>query len=253
MAATQRLAGKTSVVTGAASGFGEAIAQRFAAEGARVAVLDLNGDGAKSVAARIGHNAIALTCDVTRADDMANAAQEAIASFGTVDILVNNAGTSHPNGPLLSVDEATFDQVFAVNVKSIFHACHAYVPHWRSTRRGVMINIGSTAGVRPRPGLSWYNASKGAVNLLTKSLAVELAPDGVRVCGIAPVMGETALLETFMGVPDTPENRKRFIASIPLGRLSVPDDIAHAAVYLASDEASMVTGVNLEVDGGRCV
>ncbi|MEO1105447.1 MAG: SDR family oxidoreductase [Pseudomonadota bacterium] len=170
-----------------------------------------------------------------------------------LDIVVNNAGWSHPNQPLLEVDEAAFDKVFAINVKSIYHFTHAFVPHWRSIGRGVMINIGSTAGLRPRPGLTWYNGSKGAVNILTKSLAVELAPSNIRVCGIAPVMGETALLETFMGMPDTPENRKKFIATIPLGRLSQPLDIANAALYLASDEANFVTGVNLEVDGGRCV
>ncbi|MEO1104755.1 MAG: glucose 1-dehydrogenase [Pseudomonadota bacterium] len=228
-------------------------AVRFAQEGARIGVLDINAEGASAVAEEIGNAATAIVADVSSGAAMGKAAQEAIGAFGNVDILVNNAGWSHRNGPLLSVDEATFDKVFAVNVKSIFNACHAFVPHWRSIGRGVMINVGSTAGIRPRPGLTWYNASKGAVNLMTKSLAVELAPDNVRVCGIAPVMGETALLETFMGVPDTPENRARFVASIPLGRLSQPEDIANAALYLASDEAAMVTGVNLEVDGGRCV
>jgi len=154
----------------------------------------------------------------------------------------------------MEIDEAAFDKVFAINVKSIFHFTREMVPRWRAAGTGgVMINIGSTAGIRPRPGLTWYNGSKGAVNLLTKSLAVELAPDRIRVCGIAPVMGETGLLETFMGMPDTPENRARFVATIPLGRMSRPQDIAGAALYLASDEASLVTGVNLEVDGGRCV
>jgi len=248
-----RLAGKTAVVTGAASGFGRGIAERFAAEGARVAVLDIDAAGAEAVAGAIGAAAVPFTCDVTDGAAVARVAEATVAEFGAVDILVNNAGTSHRNGPLLDVDEAMFDKVFAVNVKSIFHACHAFVPHWRSLGRGVMINIGSTAGIRPRPGLTWYNASKGAVNLMTKSLAVELAPDGIRVCGIAPVMGETALLETFMGTTDTPENRARFVATIPLGRMSKAEDVANAALYLASDEASLVTGVNLEVDGGRCV
>ncbi len=253
MSQSARLAGKTAVVTGAASGFGQGIAERFAAEGARVAVLDIDAEGAERVAKGIGAAAIALGCDVSKAGEVTQAADAAIGAFGEIDIVVNNAGVSHANGPLLGVDEATFDKIFAVNVKSIYHACHAFVPHWRAIGRGVMINIGSTAGLRPRPGLTWYNASKGAVNLLTKSLAVELAPDNVRVCGIAPVMGETGLLETFMGMKDTPENRARFLATIPLGRLSRPDDIANAALYLASDEASLVTGVNLEVDGGRCV
>ncbi|WP_420393830.1 SDR family oxidoreductase [Acuticoccus sp.] len=250
---SQRLAGKTAIVTGAASGFGRGIAQRFAAEGARVAVLDLNEAGAREVASGIGEAAIALTADVSDAASMDEAGRQAIEAFGEVDIVVNNAGWSHANRPVMEIDEAAFDKVFAVNVKSVFHAVRTFVPHWRAIGRGVMINVGSTAGVRPRPGLSWYNASKGAVNLATKTLAVELASDKIRVCGIAPVIGETALLETFMGVPDTPENRARFIATIPLGRMSTPADIAAAAVYLASDEASLITGVNLEVDGGRCV
>ncbi|XWN32300.1 MAG: SDR family oxidoreductase [Devosia sp.] len=250
---SQRLAGKTALITGGASGFGRAIAERFAAEGARVGVLDINAEGAKAVARAIGNSATPFVADVADGEAVHAAAKEAIATFEEIDIVVNNAGWSHPNQPLLEVDEAAFDKVFAINVKSIYHFTHAFVPHWRSIGRGVMINIGSTAGLRPRPGLTWYNGSKGAVNILTKSLAVELAPSNIRVCGIAPVMGETALLETFMGMPDTPENRKKFIATIPLGRLSQPLDIANAALYLASDEANFVTGVNLEVDGGRCV
>ncbi|WP_108662333.1 SDR family oxidoreductase [Acuticoccus kandeliae] len=253
MPESQRLAGKTAVVTGAASGFGRGIAERYAEEGARVAVMDINADGAAEVARAIGNAATAITVDVTDGPSVEAAMRSAIEAFGEIDILVNNAGWSHPNRPIMEIDEAAFDKVFAINVKSIFHFTHAIVPHWRSIGRGVMINIGSTAGIRPRPGLSWYNGTKGAVNTLTKSLAVELAPDRIRVCGIAPVMGETALLETFMGVPDTPENRARFVATIPLGRMSKPSDIANAALYLASDEASLVTGVNLEVDGGRCV
>ena len=154
---------------------------------------------------------------------------------------------------MLEVDEAEFDRVFAVNVKGIFHMAHAVVPHFRASGGGVIINIGSTAGIRPRPGLAWYNASKGAANTLSKSMAVELAPDRIRVCALAPVMGETALLETFMGMPDTPENRAKFVATIPLGRMSQPQDIANAALWLASDEAGFITGVVLEVDGGRCV
>jgi len=253
MAENGRLAGKTAVVTGAASGFGRAIAQRFAAEGAKVAVLDINADGAAAVAREIGDAASVIVADVSDGADMARAAGEAFARFGELDILVNNAGWSHKNSPLLEVDEAAYDKVFAINVKSIFHSVQAFVPHWRQIGRGVMINIGSTAGIRPRPGLTWYNATKGAVNLITKSLAGELAPDRIRVCGIAPVMGDTALLSTFMGMEDTPQNREKFIATIPLGRMSTGTDIANAALYLASDEASLVTGVNLEVDGGRCV
>ena len=246
-----RLEGKTAIVTGGASGFGRGIVERFVAEGTKVAVVDLNAAGAQEVADAVG--GIAITADVSRAEDVSNAVEAAIAALGEIDILVNNAGWSHRNQPLTQVDYATFRKVFEINVDSIYHFTQAIVPHWQASGAGVMINIGSTAGISPRPGLSWYNASKGAVNTLSRSLAVELAKDGIRVNCIAPVMGETALLETFMGQPDTPENRKRFLATIPLGRFSRAEDIAGAAVYLASDDASLVTGVILEVDGGRTI
>ncbi|MCG6883124.1 MAG: SDR family oxidoreductase [Silicimonas sp.] len=246
-----RLAGKTALVTGGASGFGRGIAERFAAEGARVAVVDLNAAGANSVADAVG--GIGIAADVSRAEDVDAAVHASLEAFGHIDILVNNAGWSHRNQPLTEVDYATFRKVFAINVDSIYHFSQAIVPVWQKAGAGVMINIGSTAGISPRPGLSWYNASKGAVNTLSRSLAVELAKDGIRVNCIAPVMGETALLETFMGQTDTPENRKRFLATIPMGRFSTAADIAAAAVYLASDEASLVTGVVLEVDGGRTI
>lgn len=249
-----RLQGKRTIVTGAASGFGRAIAETFAAEGARVGVLDIDADGAASVAAAIGPAAIALTADVTDGAQVAAAVAAAAEAFGGVDVVVNNAGWTHRNKPMLEVSEAEFDRVYAVNVKSIFHMAHAVVPLMRAQGTGgAILNVGSTAGIRPRPGLTWYNGSKAAVNLLSKSMAVELAPDRIRVCAIAPVMGETALLESFMGLPDTPENRARFVASVPLGRLSRPDDVARAALYLASEDAAFLTGVVLEVDGGRCV
>jgi len=248
-----RLHAKTAIVTGGASGFGRGIAQRFVAEGARVAIVDMNAAGAAAVADALGAAAIAVTCDVSNAQDVAAAVQATAAAFGKVDIVVNNAGWSHRNQPLMDVDYETFRKVYAINVDSIFHMTKAIVPHWRENGGGVMINVGSTAGIRPRPGLTWYNSSKGAVNLMTKSLAVELAPDRIRVCGLAPVMGATALLETFMGMPDTPENRAKFLASIPLGRLCEPEDMANAALYLASDEADFITGVILEVDGGRTI
>jgi 3-oxoacyl-[acyl-carrier protein] reductase len=179
--------------------------------------------------------------------------QQCVSHFGVPDIVVNNAGTTHPNRPMLEVDEATFDFVYAVNVKSIFHMAHAVVPLMRKRQSGVILNVGSTAGIRPRPGLTWYNGSKGAVNILSKSMAAELGPDNIRVNAICPVMGETGLLEKFMGVPDTPANRARFIATIPLGRLSKPSDIAQAALYLASDAANFISGVELPVDGARTV
>ena len=249
-----RLQGKRTLVTGAASGFGREIARLYAAEGAHVGVLDMNAAGAKAVADEIGNAAVPLVCDVTDGAQVARAVADAAAAFGGLDVIVNNAGWTHRNKPMLDVTEDEFDKVYAVNVKSIFHMAHAAVPVLRRQGSGgVIINVGSTAGLRPRPGLTWYNGSKGAVNLLSKSMAVELAPDRIRVCGIAPVMGETALLEAFMGVPDTPENRARFVATIPLGRMSQPRDIARAALYLASDEAEFITGVVLEVDGGRCV
>lgn len=248
-----RLNGKTAIVTGAASGFGREIARRFVAEGAKVAIVDLNEAGAQDVAAELGEAAIAVTCDVANADDIQRSVDATAAAFGQVDIVVNNAGWSHKNQPLTEVDYETFRKVYAINVDSIFHMTQSMVPHWRQIGGGVMINVGSTAGIRPRPGLSWYNSSKGAVNLMTKTLAVELAADKVRVCGLAPVMGATALLETFMGMPDTPENRSKFLATIPLGRLCEPEDMANAALYLASDEANFITGVVLEVDGGRTI
>lgn len=248
-----RLQGKTALVTGAASGFGKGIAEVFAREGARVAVVDLNAEGARAVAAELGDSAIAITCDVSKAKDIDRAVAETQAAFGSLDIVVNNAGWTNPNRPLMETDEATFRKIYDINVLSIFHMVKAVVPVWRAAGGGVMINIGSTAGIRPRPGLTWYNSSKGAVNLMSRSLAAELAPDNIRVNCIAPVMGATALLEQFMGVPDTPENRAKFVATIPLGRMSTPRDIANAALYLASDEADFITGVVLEVDGGRTI
>ncbi|MEM8761164.1 MAG: glucose 1-dehydrogenase [Pseudomonadota bacterium] len=250
---TGRLAGKTAMITGGASGFGREMAERFAAEGARVALLDLNREGAEAVADGIGEGAMALGCDVSDGAAVRQSLAAVTDAFGKLDIAINNAGWSHKNRPIAEVTEEDFDRVFAINVKSIYHVTPAQLPHWRATGGGVMLNIGSTAGIRPRPGLTWYNASKGAVNLVSRSLAAELAPDRVRVNCIAPVMGATALLETFMGMEDTPENRARFIATVPLGRLSEPEDIANAALYLCSDEAAFITGVVLEVDGGRTI
>jgi len=248
-----RLENKTALITGAASGFGKGIAETFAREGARVATVDVNTEGAIAVADSIGDAALPITCNVAEGSSVKAAVDQTLKAFGKLDIVVNNAGVSHKNTPMLDVDEAEFDRVYAVNVKSIFHMTHAVVPIMRREGGGVMINITSTAGLRPRPGLTWYNGSKGAANVITKTMAVELAPDNIRVCGIAPVMGQTGLLETFMGMPDTPENREKFVATIPLGRMSQPRDIANAALHLASDDSDFLTGLILEVDGGRCV
>ena len=248
-----RLANKIALVTGAASGFGAEIARTFAREGAKVVLLDLNKGGVQDVAAAIGPEALALAGDVTSAGDITAAVEASRARHGRLDIVVNNAGWTHRNRPLLEVSEAEFDKVYAVNVKSIYLMTQAVVPVMRSQGGGTIINIGSTAGIRPRPGLTWYNGSKGAVHLLSRSMAAELAPDKIRVNCVAPVIGETGLLESFMGLPDTPQNRAKFIATVPLGRLSEPRDIANACLYLAPDEAEFVTGVVLEVDGGRTI
>ena len=248
-----RLAGKITLVTGAASGFGAGIARAFAREGATVVLADLNEEGARSVARDCGGLSVGVRCDVTRRADIDATVQLLRERFGRLDVVVNNAGWTHRNRPMLEVDEDTFDRVFDINVKSIFHMTHAVVPLMRAQGGGVILNVGSTAGIRPRPGLTWYNASKGAVNLLSKSMAVELGPDHIRVNAICPVIGATALLEAFMGVPDTPENRAKFIATIPMGRLSRPDDVAAAALFLASDEAAFISGVEFPVDGARTV
>jgi 3-oxoacyl-[acyl-carrier protein] reductase len=249
-----QLEGKVAIVTGAAGGFGEGIARLFIAEGAKVLMADLDGDKAAAVAATLGAQARAVRCDVSQRADVDAAVRACVDAFGVPDIVVNNAGTTHKNRPMLEVDEATFDRVFAVNVKSIYHMTHAVLPLMRARQRGgSIINIGSTAGIRPRPGLSWYNASKGAVNVLSKAMAAELGPDNIRVNAVCPVMGATGLLEQFLGVADSPEARARIIAGIPLGRLSTPDDVAQATLYLASDAARFITGVELPVDGGRTI
>jgi len=247
----KRLEGKVALITGAGSGFGFGIAETFAREGAKVAVVDINEAAAKAAAETIGASAIGLTADVSKAADVNAAVERTLSAFGKLDIVVNNAGITHRNRSLLEVEEEEFDRIFAVNVKSIYLFAKAAVPLMQG-RGGVFINVGSTAGLRPRPGLTWYNSTKGAVHTMTKSMAVELAPQKIRVCALAPVAGETPLLATFMG-EDTPERRQQFVNSIPLGRFSTPQDIANAALYLASDEASMITGVVLEVDGGRCI
>ncbi len=251
-----RLAGRVAIVTGAGSGFGEGIARRFAEEGAKVVVNDIAEASARRVAREIqekGGAASAVIADVSRDADVKRLGDTAVREFGRLDIVVNNAGTTHRNRPMLEVAEDEFDRIYAVNVKPLFLTARHAVPHFRAAGGGCFIPIASTAGVRPRPGLTWYNGSKGAAIVTSRSMAAELGPDKIRVNVINPVIGETGLLEMFMGMPDTPENRKKFIATIPMGRMSKPLDIANAAVFLASDDAAFVTGACLEVDGGRCV
>ena len=251
-----QLKDKVAIVTGAGSGFGAGIARCFAAEGAAVVVADINDNGGRTVAEAIeadGGQAAFVHADVTRRDQVRAMVAAAEEGFGRLDILVNNAGYSHVNQPLIETSEEDFDRTYAINVKAIYLAALEAVPVFRRQGRGCIINTSSTAALRPRPGLVWYNGSKGAVNVITKSMAVELAPDRIRVNAICPVIGETALLETFMGVPDTPENRQRFIDTIPMGRMSKPADIARAALYLAADEGEFLTGLCLPVDGGRTI
>lgn len=251
-----RMQGKVAIVTGAGSGFGEGIAKRFAEEGAAVVVNDIVEQGAKRVAeeiARAGGKAAVAIADVTKDADVARLVKSALDAFGKLDIVVNNAGATHRNRPMLEVGEDEFDRIYAVNVKSLYLTAKHAVPVMRKAGGGCFVTIASTAGVRPRPGLTWYNGSKGAAIVTSRSMAAELGSDRIRVNVINPVIGETGLLEMFMGVPDTPENRKKFVATIPLGRMSKPADIANAAVFLASDEAEFVTGACIEVDGGRCV
>lgn len=247
-----RMDGKTALITGAGSGFGEGIARKFVEEGARVIVADIDDDAGARVAGSLGESARFVHADVSRDADMAAAVDAAADRFGRLDILVNNAGYTHRNAPMLEVTEAEFDRIYAVNVKSIYLGAVHAVPLFRRQGGGVILNIASTAGVRPRPGLTWYNGSKGAVITLTKSMAVELAPDAIRVCALNPVAGETGMLHLFMG-EDTPERRAQFQSTIPLGRFSQPRDIANAALFLCSDEAEFLTGVCMEVDGGRCI
>ena len=246
-----RLQGKVAIVTGAGGGFGEGIARMFAGEGARVVIADISADAARRVAGELGAAALAIEGDVSKGPDVAAMVAAARREFGGLDIVVNNAGTTHRNGPLLGVDEETFDRVYAVNVKSIYWMAQHAIPVLRAQGRGgSIINISSTAGIRPRPGLVWYNGTKGAVNTMTQCMAIELAPDNIRVNAICPVLGQTGLTDLVVGNANDPEVRARFLATIPLGRMSQPSDIANACVWLAEDASSFITGVLLPVDGG---
>jgi 3-oxoacyl-[acyl-carrier protein] reductase len=245
-----RLQGKSAIVTGGGSGFGEGIVRKFVAEGARVLIADRDEAGARRVAEAVG--AQWLRVDVSRAADVKAMADAAFERFGALDILVNNAGIGHLPQPLEGLAEDEFDRIVAVNMKAIYLAAREIVPRMKSAGHGVILNMASTAGVSPRPKLAWYNASKGWVITATRAMAVELAPHGIRVVALNPVAGETPLLATFMG-EDTPAMRAKFLATIPIGRFSTPEDLGNAACFLCSDEASMITGVAMEVDGGRCI
>ena len=247
-----RLKGKTAIVTGGASGFGAGIACKFVAEGARVLIADMNLEGGEALAAELGESVVAIQTNVARNEDVAAMTAAALKAFGRIDILVNNAGTTHMPAPMEDISEEDFDRVLSVNAKSVYLTARHIVPLLKAQKAGAILNVASTAAVSPRPRLSWYNASKGWMTTATKGMAIELAPHGVRVNAINPVAGETPLLKMFMG-EDTPDVRAKFLATIPLGRFSTPEDMGNAACYLCSDEASMVTGVCMEVDGGRCI
>ncbi|HYM02618.1 MAG TPA: glucose 1-dehydrogenase [Stellaceae bacterium] len=252
-----RLAGKVAIITGSGSGFGEGIATRFAEEGCKIVVNDIDEKNGRRVAAAIESeqgqgSAIYVRADVSDNAAMGGLVKRCLERFDRLDIMVNNAGITHKNGPMLEVSETMFDRVFAVNVKSIYLAALHVVPIMRRQGGGVILNTASTAGIRARGGLTWYCGSKGAAVMLSKAMAQELAPDKIRVNALCPVAGDTPLLPSFMG-GDTPELRAKFLASIPLGRFATPRDVANAALYLASDEGNFITGVALEVDGGRCI
>ncbi|WP_299505959.1 SDR family oxidoreductase [uncultured Roseobacter sp.] len=247
-----RLTGKTAIVTGGASGFGAGIVRKFTSEGARVMIADINHTAAQDLADQMGDHALACAVDVADGASVTAMARAAIEAWTHVDILVNNAGITHLPQALEEVTEEDFDRVMAVNMKSVYLTARALVPHMKSRDAGCILNIASTAGVSPRPRLNWYNASKGWMITATKAMAVELAPTGIRVNALNPVAGETPLLKSFMG-EDTPEMRAKFLATIPLGRFSTPQDMGNAACFLCSDEASMITGVAMEIDGGRCI
>ena len=249
---SKRLEGKRAIVTGGASGFGAGIARRFAEEGARVIVADLNGEAARVLAAELGDADLGVAVDVSNAAEVTALAETANRLLGGIDIVINNAGVGHTPQPLDELSDEAFDRIANVNMRSIYLMSKAFVPGMKAQGSGAILNIASTGGVSPRPNLTWYNASKGWVITATRAMAVELAPFQVRVNALNPVAGDTPLLKTFMG-EDTPEMRAKFLSTIPLGRFSTPQDLGNAACFLCSDEASMITGVCLEVDGGRCI
>jgi len=245
-----RLKEKVSIITGAASGFGKGIAKKFSEEGAKLILADINKDELEKVSKDLDQDFFHV--DVSNSSSMQKLSEYVLNKYKNIDIMVNNAGITHLPKPLEEVTEEEFDKVFSVNSKSVFFCGKFFVPHMKREKKGSILNIASTAGLSPRPNLNWYNATKGWMITATKAMAVELAPFNVRVNSLAPVAGETPLLKSFLG-EDTPEKRNAFLSTIPLGRFSTPKDLANAACFLCSDEASMITGTILEVDGGRCI
>ena len=245
-----RLENKVAIVTGGGSGFGAGIVKKFSEEGAKVVVADINIAAAEEIANSF--KSFPIEVDVSKSESFKNMINKTLGHFERIDIIVNNAGITHLPKNMEEVQEPEFDRIFAVNSKSVYFSAKYLVPLMTAGEGGIILNVASTAGISPRPHLSWYNASKGWMISATKSMAVELAPKGIRVNAIAPVAGETPLLKSFLG-EDTPERRKKFLATIPIGRFSTPEDMGNAACFLCSNEASMITGTILEVDGGRCI
>ncbi|KAI4151231.1 MAG: hypothetical protein LQ340_003616 [Diploschistes diacapsis] len=249
-----RMAGKVAIVTGAASGFGAAIARRFAQEGAKVCIADLNESGGRELASSMPDSMSFHRLNVTQRKDWISVVEKVHSDYGKVDCLVNNAGTTYSNKPTLEVTEDDFDRCFDVNVRGVFHGFQTVIPYMRRSRRGSsIINMASVGAIRPRPGLVWYNSSKGAVWNATKGLAAEYGPDGIRVNSVCPLLSGTGLFSKFAGVENTEENRGKFLSNVPLGRLTEPSDVANAVLFLASDESAFITGVNMEIDGGRAI
>ena len=245
-----RLKNKIAIVTGGGSGFGAGIVKKFIQEGAKVVVADINLKNAKKVAIDTG--GFAIEVDVSNSLSFKNMVDKTLEKFGKIEIMVNNAGITHLPNSMENISEAEFDKIFAVNSKSVFFSAKYLVPKMTSIGGGNILNVASTAGISPRPNLSWYNATKGWMISATKAMAIELASKKIRVNALAPVAGETPLLKSFMG-GDTPEKREKFLSTIPIGRFSTPNDMGNAACFLCSEEASMITGVVLQVDGGRCI
>ena len=245
-----RLSDKIAIVSGGGSGFGSGIVRKFAKEGAKVIVADIQIENAKKVANAAG--GVAVEVDVSNSLSFKNMVDKTLEKFGKIEIMVNNAGITHLPNSMEDISEVEFDKIFAVNSKSVFFSAKYLVPKMTSIGGGNILNVASTAGISPRPNLSWYNATKGWMISATKAMAIELASKRIRVNALAPVAGETPLLKSFMG-GDTPEKREKFLSTIPIGRFSTPDDMGNAACFLCSEEASMITGVVLQVDGGRCI